>query len=98
MAIQAHHIIDWEFAPDDRWFFDTNIWMMLLGVQGDPTDSVVAAYSSGYKRALKAQSPIFTDVLVMAEFSNEALRAGHELAIRFSEAPTDFKTFRDQSE
>lgn len=98
MPTIAHRIADWRFAPEDRLFFDTNVWMLLLGVQGDPTDAAVAVYSAAFKRALQAQSQIFTDVLVLAEFSNAALRVEHELAIRFSDAPTDFKTFRDQSD
>ncbi len=92
---RAHRIEDWQFSPDDRLFFDTNIWMLLLGVQGDPQSTSVGLYSAAYKRILRAGCPILTDTLVLAEFTNAALRVRHELAVRFMEADPDFKRFRE---
>ena len=92
---RPERISDWEFSPDDRLFFDTNIWMLLLGVQGSPSDTKVQVYSSAYKQILKAKSVILTDSLVLAEFANAAMRVRHELAIRFSGAPTLLKDYRE---
>ncbi len=101
MPTRAHRIEDWEFSPDDRLFFDTNIWLLLLGEQGSPTDPIVAIYSAAYKRILKAQSQILTDTLVLAEFANASLRLRHELELRFAEpgeVPTNFKEFRSSAD
>ncbi|RYZ82419.1 MAG: PIN domain-containing protein [Proteobacteria bacterium] len=98
MPTRAHRIAEWDFSPEDRWFFDTNVWMRILTNQGDPNDPNVSAYSTAYKRILKSQATIHTDLLVLAEFSNASLRLEHELAIRFLSAPSTFKTFRDTSD
>jgi predicted nucleic acid-binding protein len=90
-----HRITEWKFSPDDRLLFDTNIWMLLFGLQGDPSDTDVGVYSSAYKKILQAKSSVLTDSLIMAEFANAALRVRHELAIRFYDAPTGVKNYRD---
>lgn len=98
MSTRAHRIEDWTFSPEDRLFFDTNIWMLLLGVQGNPQSTQVAVYSNAYKRILKANCALLTDTLVLAEFYNAALRVRHELAIRFFHVDSDFKRFRESQD
>ena len=95
---KPERISDWEFSPDDRLFFDTNIWILLLGIQGSPSDTDVQVYSSAYKRILKAKSVILTDALVLAEFANATLHLRYELEMQFpGDAPqfSSYKNFRE---
>jgi len=93
--IKARRIADWSFSSNDRLFFDTNIWLMLFEIQGNPSDSNISAYSLAYKRILREKSVILTDSLVLAEFANAAFRIRQDLAIRFSGAPEEFKEYRE---
>ncbi len=63
-SVEGYH-----FTPQDRLFFDTNIWLYLLGPQ-KPRNRVVEIYSQMFLEVLRRESQLFIDVLVLSEFFN----------------------------
>ena len=64
------NVADYSFGPEDRFFLDTNVWLLTNGVQRPKKDSRVDTYSDALKRMLDAKSCIYVDVLVISEFIN----------------------------
>jgi len=81
------------FSAADRLMFDTNIWLLLYGPQS-PTDHRAALYSAALRRILEAQSRIYIDLVVIAEFINTYARMKQRLI-----APKQkFKDFRKSAD
>lgn len=81
------------FSAADRLMFDTNIWLLLYGPQS-PTDHRAALYSAALRRILEAQSRIYIDLVVIAEFINTYARMKQRLI-----APRQsFKAFRKSAD
>jgi predicted nucleic acid-binding protein len=77
------------FSATDRLMLDTNIWLLIYGPQS-PIDPRTALYSAALRRILEAQSRIYIDLVVIAEFINTYARMKQRLI-----APRQsFKDFR----
>lgn len=89
----------YNFPPDDKLFFDANIWLFIYGPQRKPDDLQVRHYSSAFSKAIHNHCQIFIDDLVLSEFINRYTR------IEFSRINQEssgyyktFKQFRNSSE
>lgn len=83
------------FTPQDRLFFDANIWIYLYG-PSKPGDRRVSLYSKAFECILQAQCAVYLDVLVLSEFINRVARIQFGLEkdrMNFR----DFKDFRRHS-
>jgi len=94
----AENIGRHQFASSERLFFDTNIWLLLFDCRSNRDISINAdakkIYSGAFKRALKAESQLFTHPFVISEFVNRLLRDEHNFLRNLNEAHNDFKTWR----
>ena len=90
MKTKRHEpVADYNFTCNDKLFLDANIWLYMYGPQS-PEDRYVSIYSEAFDRMLKAESKLYTDVLVVSEFINRYARQKNNRA-----APSiKFKDFR----
>lgn len=95
---RALNITTYRFSNSDKLFFDANIWMYVYGPQGAPNDPKSRMYSTALANAIRANSNIFTDVLVVSEFINRFARIEHQTLFRTGQAPQDFKQFRNTND
>lgn len=58
----------------DRYFFDCNVWVHLMGIIGDANRTKQRAYSELLKRIQQARATIFVNSLVLSEYCNLYLR------------------------
>jgi len=58
----------------DKFFFDTNIWLLLYGTIADFQKSDQKAYSSLFSEILIKKSALYTSSLILSEFANVLLR------------------------
>jgi predicted nucleic acid-binding protein len=89
-----------EFVPtkDQKFFFDTSVWLHMYGPRLDTRDPNTIAYSRLYKNILEADASVVIDYLVVAEFANRYLRDYHRF-LKETEAVTDnWKQFRKTTE
>ncbi|MCY4379905.1 MAG: PIN domain-containing protein [Candidatus Dadabacteria bacterium] len=103
MKSQAVHVRNYSFGPQDKLFFDANIWMFLYGPQGQNNlpGNRMSVYSSAFSRILKAQSRIYIDVLIVSEFINTYARRKWEIfkaTDRSGRGSESFKNFRNSSD
>lgn len=92
---------DYRFRPQDKLFFDTNIWLILFGLQEPKNSNKIRIYSSAFDRILKAKSKIYIDLLIVSEFINTYARQkwrlkklDGNLSEKYKES---FKKFRNSS-
>jgi hypothetical protein len=65
----------------DTFFFDNNIWMYIFCPLGNyQKDKRQNVYSKFFSYALSRNSHIFTNALILSEFSNRFLRLDYNLA------------------
>ncbi len=83
------------FAPTDQLLFDTNIWMYIYGPRGNPDDWKSRVYSGALAKALKVNSALFTEILILSEFINRYARLEHQIQVNKGAAPGDYKQFRN---
>lgn len=86
----AHH----SFTATDRLFLDANVWLYIFSPHGIG-GRWEQVYSSAYDRIVKAKSQLFTDVLVMSEFTNTYARVKWQ---QLDRAEKSFKHFRNSKE
>ena len=94
MKSLAQHIGHHKFTDADCLFFDANIWLYMYCPKGIE-DRWQDVYSSAFRRAIKAKSQLFADVLVMSEFINTYARIKWQNS---SSAKYKFKMFRASKE
>lgn len=80
------------FRPDDKLFFDANIWLFIYGPQRKPDDFQVRQYSSAFSKAIHNHCQIFIDDLVLSEFINRYSRL--EFSRINKESIGNYKTFK----
>lgn len=95
MQIKTTHAKRHKYSPEDHLFFDTNIWLHVFGPQGSSHSQRAKSYSQVFKRALKAKSNIYIDVLVISEYLNRSLRLHFNQAGQPGE---NFKNYRGTPE
>lgn len=54
--------------------FDTNVWLLIYGINADPTDRRSLAYSALYKKALEKSCPIHICQTIITEYVSVSLR------------------------
>jgi len=74
------HISSFNPNKDDKFFFDTNIWMHLFCSVGKYFESDVNAYSSFFQKILEVGAKIYTTSMVISEFFNAYCKVEYHLA------------------
>jgi predicted nucleic acid-binding protein len=95
---KAQDITAYGFTNADKLFFDTNIWLFIYGRQGSPTDSRPSIYSNALKNALRANSQILVDVLVISEFVNRFAHMEYDIQYPNKTQRPKFKQYRDSAD
>lgn len=103
MINQAVHVKNYSFGPQDKLFFDANVWIFLYGPQKQDNfpGNRMSAYSSAFNRALRAHSHIYIDVLIVSEFINTYARRKWRIFNQTARPGRErefFKDFRDSSD
>ena len=102
MKNKAVHVTKYHFRPEDKLFFDANIWLFIYGPQIQKNIGKMKVYSSAFRRILEAQSRIYIDVLIISEFINTYARQKWEILKRLGDISAasmeNFKNFRDSPE
>lgn len=88
--VTIHKINSYEIKKDDRFFFDTNIWMYMYCSIGNYGSRLVEDYSSFYQKVKQAGNPIITNTLLISEFVNAYSRLEYNL-IKDRDGITDYK-------
>ena len=70
--IDCRAVSAYQFAPDDRIFLDTNVWLYCLAkhLRSDEHQEKIATYSHALSCIKKAGGSIFTNLHVIVEFIN----------------------------
>ena len=100
MKNKAVYVTKYRFQPEDKLFFDANIWLFIYGPQ-EQKNTKVDIYSSAFHRILKAKSRIYIDILIVSEFINTYSRLKWNILKRLGDisetSMEKFKNFRKQS-
>jgi len=94
---QFHDIGRYQFSPEDRLLFDTNVWITLFDCRSDPPSrdpQKTKIYAGALRRATKARSQLFTHPFVISEFVNRMLRDEHNFQVSLQTADSNFKVWR----
>jgi len=65
---------DYKVTFTDRFFFDTNIWLLLYGTIAHFQEKDQKQYSRFFANILERENPIYITSLVLSEFANVLLR------------------------
>jgi predicted nucleic acid-binding protein len=95
MMSNAQDITSYQFSNADSLVFDTNVWLYIYGPQGSPVDFKSRAYSNAFANALRENSQIWVDVLVISEFVNRFARIEYDIQYPNKANRPDFKHFRN---
>ncbi len=98
MRNNSFEISSYAFSPADNLLLDANIWLYIYGPQGNPNDWRTQAYSSALANALRANSNLYIEVLILSEFINQYARFEHNIRVNRGAAPPDFKRFRNSAD
>lgn len=77
---------------NDRFFFDTNIWIYLFCPIANYKPSIVKKYSAFLKKLIQVKASIFISSLVLSEFFNTYARIEFNLLKRKN--PKNYKDFK----
>ena len=101
MKNKAVYVTKYRFQPEDKLFFDANIWLFIYGPQ-EQKNTKVDIYSSAFHRILKAKSRIYIDILIVSEFINTYSRLKWNILKRLGDisetSMEKFKNFRNSPE
>jgi len=61
-------------SKDERFMFDTNIWMYIFCPIGDYKKHIVGQHSSFLKKLINAKAEVIINSLILSEFINSYLR------------------------
>lgn len=78
MGVKVLNVNDYYPKPSDSLFFDNNVWMYLFCPLGNYNQLRQKQYSSFLDKAKSSGSSIFTNSLILSEFSNSYLRMDFE--------------------
>lgn len=86
------YIDNYPFNMDDQLFFDTNIWLYIMGPAINP-DKNALIYMSALEKIKQAGCKIYIDIIVLSEFIN---RYAKYLAMKqFNIDNTQFDKFKE---
>lgn len=81
---------------DDKFFFDANVWLYILGNLGGARRGIVEAYSNLYNEILESEAKIYTNSLLISEFINTYSRIEFKYEQKTDPRIKDFKRdYRD---
>lgn len=102
MACSATAIDQYEFQPGEKLFLDTNIWLLIYGVQEpqEPEDKRIGIYSEALKQILSNKCQVYIDVLVVSEFINVYAKKMWAISKKDNAAfkNKSFKVFRNSAD
>lgn len=85
-----HNISTYAIKKDDKFFFDTNIWLYMHCSIGNYSAQLVQDYSDFYQRVKTAGATILTNTLLISEFVNTYSRLEFNIRKK-SDGLSDFK-------
>lgn len=88
-------IIGYPFSAADKLLFDANIWLYIYGPQGNPNDPKISTYSRAFNNAIKANSHLLVDVLIVSEFINRFARMEYYIYYPTKAPRPEFKQYRN---
>ncbi|MCC2327147.1 PIN domain-containing protein [Bacillus wiedmannii] len=74
MMVTTHNLSTYTINKEDKFFFDTNIWMYMHCSIGSYSAKLVQDYSDFYQKVKSAGNPILTSTLLVSEFVNSYSR------------------------
>ena len=105
MALMAMMITDTDsyitsVRPEDRFVFDTNVWISILCPVGKPNDWRTRKYGSFLNSIFKSGCDIYTTSYILSEYVNRVLRLSYSFHPSSSLSGTDNfkKVYRISSE
>ena len=67
---------DYEVGPNDKFIFDTNIWLLLYGPIAGAETKKQKKYSSLFRKIADRKANIYITSLIVSEYINVVLRLG----------------------
>lgn len=86
-------ISSYEPKKDEKFFFDTNIWLYLLCPVGNYNQAVVNKYNMFFSKIVLNKSIIYTSAMVISEFFNVYARI--EFSIKQNSDPKKYKNYKN---
>ncbi|EJS72887.1 type II toxin-antitoxin system VapC family toxin [Bacillus cereus] len=86
------NISTYEPSSQEKFFFDTNVWLYLFCPIGGYRSRVVNGYSQFFYKLLKSNSNIYTSSMILSEFFNAYIRL--EFKMKQQEKPEIYKDFK----
>lgn len=88
--VEVHKLDTYVIQKEDKFFFDTNVWMYIHCSIANHNESVVKKYSDFYQKIRLADAEILTSTLLISEFVNTYSRLEFNL-IKKDHKLRDFK-------
>lgn len=93
------HLKDYTPSENDKFFFDTNVWLYLYCSVGNYREEIIANYNEFFEKVLEANSSIYTTSLQISEFFNAYSRIEFRIQSRLDPSLKNYKTqFRSSPE
>lgn len=93
------HLSDYLPKEDDKFFFDTNVWLYLYCSVGNYKPELIKNYNEFFEKVLEAGSKIFTTSLQISEFFNAYCRIEHRIQSKENPGLKNYKKqFRSSNE
>ncbi|MFF2591062.1 PIN domain-containing protein [Peribacillus butanolivorans] len=87
---KIHNLSSYSINKDDKFFFDTNIWMYMHCSIGSYSAKLVQEYSDFYQKVKVAGATIITSTLLISEFVNTYSRLEFNIRKK-SDGLSDYK-------
>jgi predicted nucleic acid-binding protein len=78
MMTDFYSIDSYQPSPQDKLFFDANVWIYICGPIGNYNRNIVQKYDLFLKRALQVNAQVCVSSLVLSEFFNRSVRIEFE--------------------
>ncbi len=96
MRNKAYNLSNYNFAKDDVFLVDANIWLYLFPAPSDSNNSFTKQYSSAFKAILATKVTIVINSLILSEYLNRYCRIEWEALHK--NKYTNFKRFRQSAD
>jgi predicted nucleic acid-binding protein len=78
MMTDFYSIESYQPSPQDKFFFDANVWIYICNPIGNYNRNIVQKYDRFLKRALQVKAEVYVSSLVLSEFFNRSVRIEFE--------------------
>ncbi|MGD9155432.1 MAG: PIN domain-containing protein [Bacillota bacterium] len=92
MMTDFYSIDSYQLTPQDKLFFDANVWIYICSPIGNYNWNIVQKYDRFLKRALQVQAEVYISSLVLSEFFNRSVRI--EFGCRQKTDPQKYQNFK----